>query len=288
MIELRKCVGIVQLTKSTSDCLFNKCDGDGIISYRNWDKHWEMIDNPGRRILKHEIEWAVECDCLKARKEQNELNRAITAAGIPEKFKDAMVFEFDTEVYKDDAAKRKASSAKEAAISFVKNYEAFESKGKGLYLTSEIKGSGKTKLASSIANALMKRHKKNVLFIKATAISPQVRKTYNKNSDATEEEVLKVFNQVEVLVIDDCAVNDTTGYAEDLLGKILDYRMDQQLVTIVTSNKTIDQLEEHYKKGIVSSRIEKMCYQVEMPEESIRKTESEQEDLEIEKLLFGG
>lgn len=285
--ELRSCEGIEQLTKPSDDCLFNKCNGDGWISYKNWDKYWEMIDNPHIKFKAEEIEWHEKCECVDARKQRNELRRKISAAGIPEKFIDAKVHDFQIDIYKDAFDRKLAELAKKAAINFVENYSNFEQVGKGIYLTSKVKGSGKTRLASSIANALMKRHQKNVLFIKATDISPQVRKTYNNKADTTEEEVLRVFREVEVLVIDDCAVNDSTGYSEDLLGKILDHRMDQQLVTLVTSNQTIKELKTHYKKGIVHSRIEKLCYQVEMPEESIREKESEQEGLEIEKLLFG-
>lgn len=284
---MRKSKGIEQITKPTSDCLFNKCNGDGWISFKNWDKYWEMIDHPEVKFRKHEIDWHEKCECVDARKEKNELSKKISAAGIPDKFIDTRVFDFEVDIYEDFTAKKLADLAKQAANNFVKNYPNFEKNGKGLYLTSKVKGSGKTRLASSIANALMKRHRKNVLFIKATDISPQVRKTYNKQAAETEEEVLKVFREVEVLVIDDCAVNDSTGHSEDLLGKILDHRMDQQLVTIITSNKTIDQLDEHFKKGIVGSRVKKLCYQVEMPEESIRDEEAEQENLEMERLLFG-
>jgi len=43
-----------------------------------------------------------------------------------------------------------AAVAKRVSINYVKNFEKFKEEGKGLYLYSEMRGAGKTRLAISI------------------------------------------------------------------------------------------------------------------------------------------
>lgn len=284
-----KTKGIECQTQPSEECLFNKCDGQGLLHYIDWTKKLDAIDNPEKyKLRNHEIEWYTPCECLEKKKMDKAIAEKVKAAGIPEKFRKAKVHGFQTECYKQQSSRDTAIIAKTFATQFVEQYEEMEQKGKGLYFYSRTKGSGKTRLASSIANALLNKYQRNVLFIKAADISAQVRKTYHKNADMTEEEVLEVFRSVEVLVIDDLAVTDEKGYTEDLLGKILDHRMDRKLITLITSNRTLKEIDDFYKKGIVGSRVRDLCYEILMPEESVRDMEAERKNEEFERLLLGG
>ena len=280
--------GIECETQPSDKCTFNKCDGSGFLKFIDWTKKVDAIDNPEKyRLKNHEIEWIEKCDCHEKIEMDKLITERVTAAGIPEKFRKAKVLGFKVDCYKTQENIDAATIAKKMATQFVERFEEMETIGKGLYLYSRTKGSGKTRLISSVANALLSKYQRNVLFIKAADISAQVRKTYNKKAEVTEEEVLEVFRSVEVLVIDDLAVDDPTGYAEDLLGKILDHRMDRQLITLITSNRTLDEIDSLYKKGIVGSRVKKLCYEILMPEESVRDDEAEQEKDLVEKILLG-
>lgn len=278
-------MGVQLQTKASERCPFAVCDGSGILHYINWTKKADAIDHPEKYRLKDiEIEWTEKCKCLK----QQEIDREISAAGIPKKYATATVNEFKVDIYKSEISRESAMIAKAVAANYVRNFKQIVANEKsGLYLYSATKGSGKTRLASSIANALIKVYESSVLFLKATDVSPQVRKTYNKESKSTEEDVLKAFRDAEVLVIDDLAVADEKGFTEDLLGRILDHRMDRGAVTIITSNITIEDLKKFYPKNIVGSRIKKLCFEILMPEESIRDAEAEQDNQRLEDLLFG-
>lgn len=280
--------GIVCETQPSDKCQFNKCDGSGFLKFIDWEKKVDAIDHPEKyRMQNHLIEWIEKCECYEQIEMEKMIAEKVKAAGIPEKFRKAKVLGFRTDCYKKQSNRDAAEIAKKMATQFVERFEEMESVGKGLYLYSHTKGSGKTRLISSIANALLNKYQRSVMFIKAADISAQVRKTYNKNADVSEEEVLEIFRSVEVLVIDDLAVEDKTGYSEDLLGKILDHRMDRQLITLITSNRTLDEIDDLYQKGIVGSRTRKLCYEVLMPEESIRDEEAEREKEIVEKILLG-
>lgn len=59
-------------------------------------------------------------------------------------------------------------------------------------------------------------------------------------------------------------------WTESTFTQILDARMNQKLVTFITSNLTQEQLDEVYTGGRGSSRIQKMTTPIQMPSEDIR------------------
>jgi len=71
-----------------------------------------------------------------------------------------------------------------------------------------------------------------------------------KESFGDEEEFRNKFNfikKVELLLIDDIGAETTTSWGRDeILGTILQYRMQEHLATFFTSNFSLDELEEHF------------------------------------------
>ncbi|WP_165786624.1 ATP-binding protein [Heyndrickxia camelliae] len=259
-------------------CPYHKCDGTGWIWKRDWSK---------RHLPNKKDEWQEQCDCYEQLMKQREIERKLDLAQIPPIFKDATVNSFDVNLYKQSDSRETATTAKKAAANYVSNFKTMQEYGKGLYLFSEVKGSGKTRLVSSIANALMKMYGVDLAFLKADDLLTQIKKTFNGKTESTESEIIQLFRNVEVLVIDDIAVEKSTDFAERVFFNVLDYRLEHKKVTLFTGNKTIDNLGNVYIEGRVSSRIKKMSLEVYMPEESIRDDEAESENKELEKILFG-
>lgn len=236
---------------------------------------------------KLRAEWMEKCVCYEQLDKQREIDKKLDLSGIPPIFSQATVHSFDVTRYSTQADRDTADIAKKAAINFVENYEVMKERGKGLYFYSQIKGSGKTRLVSSIANALVKLYGVDIAFLKADDLLTQIKKTFNKDAETTEADIVRMFRDVEVLVVDDIAVEKNSDFAERIFNAITDYRMENKKTTLFTSNKTIDQLGEIYKEGRVKSRINKMALQINLPEESIRDEEADSENAEFEKILFG-
>lgn len=271
------------ITIPSDKCPHKKCDGTGWLWIKDWSKrHLNDPENPD--------EWKEPCDCYSQLMKQREISRKLDLASVPTIFKHATVHSFDPDKYTKDDSKSIAKVAKKAAENFVKNYRNLEGQGKGLYLYSDVKGSGKTRLISSISNALVKVHGVDLAFITADDLLSQVKKTYRKESEMSEDQVIKMFRNVEVLVIDDVAVEKTrensSEFAERIFFNVLNYRLDNRKTTLFTSNKTIDDLTDIYREGRVHSRIKKMAIEIYMPEESIRDQEAESENEEFERILF--
>lgn len=267
------------LTYPSDKCPMKKCDGTGWIWIKDWSKRHE------KNVMDERWE---KCDCYNGLIKQREINSKLDLSGIPPIFSHVTVHSFDVSRYTTQDNRNIADIAKKAAINFVENYPVMKEHGKGLYLYSQIKGSGKTRLASSIANALVKLHGADIAFIKSSDLFNQIRKTFDRKSEVTKSDVVQSFREVELLVIDDLALKEATAFEEEELYNITDYRLEHKKPTIFTSNVTIQDLENIYPGGRVNKRISKMTVEIYMPEESVRDQEAEQENAEFEKILFGG
>jgi len=160
---------------------------------------------------------------------------------------------------------------------FLDNYLAGK-KDKGLYLTGNF-GCGKTYLLTAMLNELAKNDKKV-----AIVYYPEFLRDLKENltdSDEFNSKYNKVRNS-ELLLLDDIGAESVTMWSRDeILGPILQYRMENKLVTFFTSNLTIKELEEHLantQKGIdrvkarrIIERIKQISNEMVMISENKRK-----------------
>lgn len=200
---------------------------------------------------------------------------------IPYEFKDCTINSFNTDKYED---KQTAKQAKKTAGNFVSKFITFKNEGKGLYLYSKTKGSGKTRLACSIGNALIQVHGERVKFVKTLDLLSVIKDTYKKDSGVSEKEVLDGIKSCRVLILDDIGAENPTGWANEKFLSLLDYRISNKLVTLFTSNVYMDKLKLDER---VVDRICKLAIDVHLPEESVRRMESKRESEELRKLLEG-
>jgi primosomal protein DnaI len=158
---------------------------------------------------------------------------------------------------------------------------------KGLYLTGNF-GCGKTYLVSAALNELAKKdHQIAIIyypeFLRSLKESFGDSETYN--------EKFRLVKRTEILLLDDIGAETMTEWSRDeVLGTILQYRMQEGLVTFFTSNLTIKELEEHFSystKGIekvkaqrIIERIKYLTEEMTLISENKRFKEYEREDKE--------
>jgi primosomal protein DnaI len=124
---------------------------------------------------------------------------------------------------------------------------------KGLYLNGNF-GSGKTYLISACLNELAKKdHKIGIIYY------PEFLRSLKESFKDPDEynSKFKFIKKVEILLIDDIGAETMTEWSRDeVLGTILQYRMQEGLTTFFTSNLSIKDLEEHF--SISSKGVEKV------------------------------
>lgn len=122
---------------------------------------------------------------------------------------------------------------------FIKKYEMGE-KTKGLYLTGNF-GCGKTYLVAACFNELAKKGKKV-----AIVYYPEFLRELKESFSDDFKNIFNKTKKAELLLIDDIGAETTTNWNRDeILGTILQYRMQESLPTFFTSNLSIKELEEH-------------------------------------------
>ncbi|RKD22574.1 hypothetical protein BEP19_09950 [Ammoniphilus oxalaticus] len=259
---------------SISDkCPYKKCDGSSLI--------WIMDHEEGR-------DFARECDC----KEFKKLRFKLSNAQLPSEFADTTINSFDVEIYEKAESQEQATLAKRYAGNFVKNFDLIREEGKGLYLYSRTKGSGKTRLAASILNAIVKVYDKDgrrvsVYYSSTADLLGEIRRGFDKDADVKSSDVIDAVRNVDLLVLDDIGVEKTGDWVEETFTRILEHRLLNMKLTIFTSNLAIDELDSKYPEGRVRDRIKKMAFPVKMPEEQIRSMLAEKENEDMLNLLLG-
>lgn len=175
----------------------------------------------------------------KARKEEAERNRKqrIVETRMPLEYQTK---DFSTFIQETDSQK----AAFKLARRFVKGWEKAKAGGYGLLFLGSC-GTGKTHLACSIMIELLKEYAFSYpRYYKASEIFSAVRSTYQAGASTNEEETLKFFSSIQLLVIDEVGVQKGSEAEKRILFSILDNRVTSNKPTILMSNLGPKALEE--------------------------------------------
>lgn len=202
-----------------------------------------------------EGESARPCSCMQQKRMENQFRHARMARGLLE-------CRFDTfrKEYYENYSNPVDRSYLENALKALNASQDFVSRcmndhhGVGLLLTGPV-GAGKTFLAAAIANALMEQEKQ-VLFLIVPDLLDQLRATYK--SDESELDLLDTAREIPVLILDDLGAHNYTDWTRNRLYTIINYRLNEQLPTVITSNLSLGEMEE-YLGARTTSRLIQAC-----------------------------
>ena len=131
-------------------------------------------------------------------------------------------------------------------VKYLKEFkDKFESdnKTKGLYLCGSF-GSGKSYLISALINEISKNGVNAVIMYYPNLLSNLKASFNTEDFDIKLNSIMKS----DILLIDDIGAENNTAWSRDeILGTILQYRMDNKLSTFFTSNLNLEELESHLK-----------------------------------------
>jgi DNA replication protein DnaC len=101
-------------------------------------------------------------------------------------------------------------------------------------------GNGKSHLAAAIANQLLEKRKMPTLFLTVPdfleSLRQQVRESQAGRTGDGYGTLMQVAREVEVLILDDLGAQAITPWAEEVLFRLLDYRYQAELPTVVITN----------------------------------------------------
>ena len=113
-------------------------------------------------------------------------------------------------------------------------------------------GSGKTYLTAALFNEMAKKGVKSILIY-----YPDFLVSLKSSFQTNFQEKFNQIKKIPLLLLDDIGAENCSNWSRDeVLGPILQYRMENHLPTFFTSNLTIDELEKSL--SITSSGVDKV------------------------------
>lgn len=171
---------------------------------------------------------------LVAKQKRQEIKNRMRAMDMPKDIREATFERYEVT--------RERSQATNEAIGFIESYTDNPEKfHEGLYLQGSF-GVGKSYLLGAIAHELAEKGFKTTL-VHFPSFAVEMKQSIGNNTSGEKIEAIK---QAPVLMIDDIGADNMSSWIrDDVLGVILQYRMQEQLATFFSSNLDLKQLEEH-------------------------------------------
>lgn len=253
-----------------------QCDCEKARAY--WAKvEAERIAAEEEKKRKEEAAWM-----------QQKINRLIKNSGIRGRFLNRTFERFEIDQYNQKAY--------EVAKSYADNFPAMlpkklkdgtgyieppELERNGLFITGSY-GTGKTHIATAISNQLING---GIPVICMTMIDllARIKQTFDRSDNTTEAEIMKIYEEVPLLVIDDIGSEQPSEWGSTKIFAIVNARYEAYMPTIVTTNYAGDELirritptgsngrpldSRNAEKTL--DRLKEMCVGIEMNWESWR------------------
>lgn len=188
--------------------------------------------------------------------EIKDISGIVNHSGMPKEYMNKRFRDFNMDFYGKDM-----SMVQRVLEKFVEKFNTFMTQGRGLYIFSQTKGSGKSLLACCIANEVLQNYQISCKFITITDYIDMYR---NKNP------ALDRIRDADLLIIDDLGIQDETKeWINEIVYNLVDRRYRNQCVTIYTSNRNFKE-KDISAEDRIASRVYGQCIPVQLPEVSVR------------------
>lgn len=234
------------------------------------DSGWETFD-----IVNEYYDYDIPLFFAKRCPKCFGLNTDIT--GVPSEFHDAFIDKFNFNAYSKDISK-----TKEIAYSLLNDWDKWSNDGMGLYLYSSTAGSGKTFLACCIAKSIMTKYGVQMRFVTVPDYIQMIGEGFKR--DRGDNDSTEIYRSCPLLVLDDIGAQSNASWYRQEIFRLVNKRMSEGLVTIYTSNMTVNELNVDDR---TKNRIFDTAIPLQMPEESIRMRKAQNKHNKFLKSVLG-
>ena len=169
-------------------------------------------------------------------KRRNEIiARNLGRAGIPERFKDRTLENYKVE----NEGQQKAL---DFANKFVSDYAAGR-RGQSVIFTGE-RGTGKTHIAVGVAQGMVVKNGATAVFVTVQRLIRSVRETWRRDCEQTESEVIALYADPDLLILDEVGVQAGSENEKQILFDVLNERYERRKSTIMLTNLLVDDCKQ--------------------------------------------
>lgn len=143
-----------------------------------------------------------------------------------------------------------------SARAYVSSFNFEKDYPKGLLMIGQ-PGCGKSHLAVAILRSVIEKGYSG-LYYNSPDLLRDIRATFNKESEITEDDLLEWVTTTDLLVFDDVGAENSTNFVTDRLYLIINERYEACKPVIITTNLELPELENRVGNRIVS-RVLEMC-----------------------------
>jgi len=181
----------------------------------------------------------------QSRKQQEEFERQqknmrwlarIGDAGIPERFKTRTL-----STYAVNPNSTKQQRIYEFCKEYASNFESIRKTGRSFLMLGTV-GTGKTHLSVGVALEIMQQGH-SAIFTSASKIFRSIKDTYHKGSHQKESEVMAIYTQCDLLIIDEVGVQRGSDFEKETFFDVINERYENMRPTIILSNLTIEEIK---------------------------------------------
>ena len=230
-----------------------------------------LYTNVSLELIEYE-----RCVCKESKKYWKDLDFKIQEQKKKEHYRE-MISQFYSQNYiskrlKDYNFKNfKVTDVNKKEVEIAKNYAnkcINNEQENGLIITGN-SGVGKTHLATSISNELIEKDKL-VVMGRLTSLLDMIKETFRDNSKS-ENELIELFSNVNMVVIDDLGTEKISSWALDKLYTIIENRNENKLPIIITTKFDKEGLLHRFKQSndkelsdAIIQKLYQMCYGIEL------------------------